>query len=96
MTILAALSYISPMCGILGCIIGITMLYPWLREKFNSQRRLETALALEKNYDHINYRRVMVDTEKFLRRYKWDWRPRVVRKKRDLKHLRQSKQILVD
>ena len=97
MSTLLVLSYVGPSLGILGFIItpGLTVIYPWLREKFNAERRKETEEALARGYDHINISKVLGETHNFLKKYKWDWRPRIVRKKKELRKLREAKSEII-
>ncbi len=93
MSILTILTYASPICGILSFILGAgrTVIYPWLREKFNDELRKETEKALAKNYDHVSVGKAFGQIHGFLKKYKWDWRPKIVRKKRELRKLRNNK-----
>jgi len=95
-TTFVILSYLGPILGIIGFIItpGFTVIYPWLREKVYRDLREQTRLRLDKNYSILNSRDVISEGQQFMNDYKWDWRYKIFKKKREIrKSINKSKLV---
>ena len=80
------LSYIGPICGIVGFIItpGMTHIRPWLLEKFNKSKKSMTKDMLSKDYDNMGLvdlfkEKVIIETN-----YKFDLRKKIRTRKKEL------------
>lgn len=83
------LSYIGPICGIVGFIItpGMTHIRPWLMEKFSKDKRQKVIETLSKDYSEITTRNLAwYELELFNKNHRFDWRPKISRKRRELKN----------
>jgi len=90
MDTLRLLQYLAASCGVMGFIIspGLTVVYPWLREKFNKERRAKTDELLNKEMLDLGNPSTVADHLDELRtHFRFDWRPRVLRAKRRTKKL---------
>lgn len=90
MTTLTLISYIGPICGIVGFIItpGLTVIYPWLKEKFNERARERTRYFLETDFSKMSYYDIYTKEAEFNHKYRWDWRPKIREKKKELRQIR--------
>jgi len=89
MDTLTLLQYIGPICGVLGFIIspGLTVIYPWLREKFNKDRKAKSDELLSRKFIQAGPVTVSDYLVELNEHFKFDWRPRVIRAKRRAKKL---------
>ena len=92
MKTLVILQYLGPACGVLGFIIspGLTVIYPWLREKFDKERKEKSDRLLRGTLEERSIK-TLVDLEIYIKEldehFKFDWRPRVLRAKRRTKKI---------
>ena len=89
MNVLTILQYTAPLCGIIGFIIspGLTIVYPWLREKFNKNRKIKSNELLNRKINQVDYEMVNNYLTELKTHFKFDWRPRVLKTKRKIKRL---------
>lgn len=94
MALLMILSYTGALCGIVGFIIspGLTIIYPWLKEKFNDKEAEQTRDFLETDFFKKGYYEIYNADIDYRSKYKWDWRPSIRKKLRDLKELRKNRE----
>lgn len=88
------LSYIGPICGIVGFIItpGLTVIRPWLIEKFSKEKRKIVENTLQKDFKSMhNYSKLLNELYEFDLYHRFDWRPKISKKRHELK--RQIKNV---
>lgn len=80
MNSLSLLQYITAICGIIGFIIspGITIIYPWLKERFSKKIKEKNKLILVKNITSLNKEELNVYVNELSSNFKLDWRPKVI------------------
>jgi hypothetical protein len=89
-TALTFISYAGPICGIVGFIIspGLTIIYPWLKEKFSERARERTKYFMETDFTKLGYYDIYTKELELASKYRWDWRPKIIRKKKELNQIR--------
>lgn len=88
-TTFVVLSYLGPTLGIIGFIItpGLTVILPWLKEKFNKDKQKQIGIDLNRKYENMDVFELDVSRKEFIKKYKWDWRYKVIKKRKELRNL---------
>jgi len=88
-TTFVVLSYIGPMLGIIGFIItpGLTVILPWIKEKFSKDKQKQVEIDLNKKYKNMGVFELDVNRKKFIKKYRWDWRYKIIKKRNELRKL---------
>jgi len=82
MDTLLVLSYIAPVCGIIGFIItpGLTIIRPWIMDKLRGEKKREL-----KNFNDMKPPELYVELLRFEKTHKWDWRPNTFKQRKKLR-----------
>lgn len=85
-TTYVVLAYVGPICGIVGFIItpGLTHIRPWLKEKFNSDKKEITKSILSKDYSTMAPVDLMKEKIILENNYKFDFRSKIRSRKKEL------------
>lgn len=85
-TTFVVLSWLGPICGIVGFIItpGMTHIRPWLKEKFNSDKKELTRDVLEKDYSNMAPVDLFKEKVRLEMNYKFDLRKKIRNRKKEV------------
>jgi len=80
------LSYVAPLCGIVGFIItpGLTHIRPWLLENFNADKKALTDNMLTKDYSNMSTVDLLKERVNFKNNYRFDLRKKIRVRKKEL------------
>ena len=85
-TTFVVLSWLGPICGIVGFIItpGLTHIRPWLKEKFNKDKKEVTTRLLNKDYATMSPVDLFKEKVRLENNYKFDWRKKIRVRRKEL------------
>lgn len=89
------LSYVGPLCGIVGFIItpGMTHIRPWLMEKLSKKHGDIVKDTLSKDYNSMDFGGLIKEHGEFKRKHKFDLRKKIRTRRKELKNVLDSKKI---